>query len=328
MKKILLFSLILFLLMVNVFSGYGQEVLLRYSGGYPPGHPISKAQDWFAEELSKRTEGKVIVDVFYGGELYGYPGTIDATSAGALDLGYSSSSHWANKNVVLDFGSYFFMINDNQQMRQITEGIKEVFGPIFEEQGVKLLHLFYLGECGIISKKPIKRPEDMKGLIIRSTSPAMLRSLELLGATPASIAAAEQYDAFARGAVDGGGTAYVTMVSRKLYEVSDYVIGPFWNPIWVAFMSLETWNGLSEDIQNLIKEISRDTEKMSYELCSASDQEAIEILKANQKEFYYLTEEERVEWREPVTILYQKWLEDCEKAGYGDAGQRLLDLIY
>jgi TRAP-type C4-dicarboxylate transport system substrate-binding protein len=315
------------LLFSVVTVGFSQKIILRYSGGFPPSHPVSQAQVWFAEELDKRSEGEVKVDAFFGGELYGYAGAIDAASAGALDLAYTSISHIANKNPVFDFSSYFFMINDHQQMAQISEEVKKIMGPLLEEQGLKLLHIFYFGECGITSGVPVREPKDMNGLIIRSTSPAMTWSLEALGATPASIASAEQYDAMARGAIDGGGTGYATMVSRKLYEVTDYVIGPFWNPMWISFMSLDVWNSLPEDVQNLIEEVSSDTEKKSYEIVSATDQDAIDFLKANQEEFIYLAPEDRKQWKEPVEPLYQKWVETCEEAGYGEEARKLLELI-
>lgn len=327
MKKLHVFVLVLLLLVVSVITGYTQEVILRYSGGFPPSHPVSEAQVWFSEELANRSEGKIQVDAFFGGELYTYAGAIDAASAGALDLGYTSISHIANKNPVFDFSSYFFMINDHQQMAQISDEVKKIMSPLLEEQGLKLLHIFYFGECGVTSRVPIREPEDMNGLVLRSTSPAMTWSLEALGATPASIASAEQYDAMSRGAIDGGGTGYATMVSRKLYEVTDYVIGPFWNPMWISFMSLDVWNSLPEDVQNLIEEVSLDTEKKSFEIVSATDQDAIDFLKANQEEFIYLSAEERVKWAEPVKPLYQKWVDTCEEAGYGEQAQKLLNLI-
>ena len=201
------------------------------------------------------------------------------------------------------------------------------FGWVLEEQGLKLLHIFYFGECGITSRKPIREPEDMKGLVLRSTSPAMVWSLEALGATPATIASAEQYDAATKEYPSIFRPGYATMVSRKLYEVTDYVIGPFWNPMWISFMSLDVWNELPEDIQNLIEEVSIDTEKKSFEIVSETDQKAIDFLKAQQKEFIYFTPEEIEKWAKPFKPLYQKWVENCEKAGYGEEAQKLLDLI-
>lgn len=328
MKNLHLFVLIFLLLVISVFTvGYSQEITLRYSGGFPQAHPVSDAQVYFAEELNKRTNGKVEVDVFFGSELYTYAGAIDAASAGALDLGYSNISHWSSKNEVFDFSSYFFQIKDLQQMAQIADEVIKIVGPLFEQQGVKLLHIFYLGECGIATRKPIRELEDMKGMIIRSTSPPMIKSLEALGATPATIASAEQYDAISRGVIDGDGTGYSTMVSRKIYEITDYIAGPFWNPIWVAFMSLDTWNSLPEDVKKLIEEVSKDTQQKSFEIVSKADQEAIEFLKGQVKEFIYFTPEEREKWAAPVKPIFQEWVNNCEKAGYGDEARKLLDLV-
>ncbi|GAB4115788.1 MAG: TRAP transporter substrate-binding protein [Candidatus Caldatribacteriota bacterium] len=327
MKRFILILFTFLIIVSVVLVGNGKELILRYSGGFPPNHPVSEAQVWFSEELEKRSEGEIKVDTFFGGELYTYAAAIDAASSGALDLGYTSISHIANKNPLFDFSSYFFMIKNHQQMAEISEEVKKIMGPALEEQGLKLVHIFYFGECGIISKVPIRESEDMKGLIIRSTSPAMTWSLEALGATPATIASAEQYDAMQKGTIDGGGTGYATMVSRKLYEVTDYVIGPFWNPLWISFMSLDVWNSLSEEVQKLIQEVSLDTEKKSFELVSGADQEAIDFLKANQKEFIYLTAEEQKKWAEPIKPLFQKWAETCQEAGYGEEAQKLLELI-
>ena len=78
--------------------------------------------------------------------------------------------------------------------------------PIIENtlqaQGIQVLYVVPFPGMGMVSKKPINRLADLKGMRFRSFGPAASRFGELVGATPTVIQASELSQAFTVGAID------------------------------------------------------------------------------------------------------------------------------
>ncbi len=340
-KRIVFVILITFLLMV--FTGCASEsdpksisetgektIKMSFSGLLPPSHPVSEMQKWFAEEVNKRTEGRVDIEVYVGGELYDdHQGAIEAVSSGALDLAYSSCDHWGPRNPVFGFSSFFWQVRDLDHWDKIRDGVYEIVAPLYESYNVKLLNFVIYGECGVASIVPIRSPEDIKGLKIRGPEPGTLHSLESLGGIPARIAPSEVYDALDKGSIDGALSGWSSFYSRKFYEVCDYFMGPLWNPLYINFMNLDTWNELPADIQDIIMEVSREAEELTKESAKKYDKESMDFLKEH-GELTYLTPEELDYWfNQFKEEVYEKiWLEECKEAGYENEGRALLNTLF
>jgi len=74
------------------------------------------------------------------------------------------------------------------------------------------------------SRRPIKTPEDVKGLKLRTTpNPAHLKAFQLLGANPLPMPFSEVYMALESRAVDGQENPLPLIAAAKLYEVQKYL---------------------------------------------------------------------------------------------------------
>lgn len=301
-----------------------EPIKLRFYTGMTPAHYFSAdLMTFFAKEVEKRTEGRVEVELYPGKELYGYLDGIDATVAGAVEMGLTAVGHWGGYNPVFQFTDYFLIIEDNDHWFRARDAVHPILEALYEEQNVKLLHYSAYGGNAIGSKVFIEKLGDMKGLKIRAPVPGALASLEGWGATPAKVAAAEVYDALAKGAIDAAVTSWASFYTRKFYEVVDHFVGPIWWTVWVTFMNLDTWNSLPKDIQATIMEVSAEVEAQSLELAKSFDEMALaELRKVGTVKI--LTAQEKAVWAEPLKPIYDAWLEQSAAAGYGDQAKQII----
>lgn len=303
-----------------------EPIKLRYFTGMTAAHYYcSKMIPSFTKEVEKRTKGRVKFEFYPGKELYGYLGGIDAAVAGTVEMGLTSIGHWGGYNKVFLCTDFFLLLEDNDHWFRARDAIHPILSALYEKQNVKVLHYAAYSEGVIGSRKPIKNLRDMKGMKIRAPVPGALNSIKGWGAVPTRIAAAEMYDALSKGAIDAIVTGWGSHYARKLYEVEDYFVGPIWQTIWVAFMNLKKWNSLPKDIQKVMREVSKETEPLSLQLTKSSDEMYKAKLREVGRTIKILTPEEKKLWGKPLKPVYDKWIEQCAKAGYGREARQIME---
>jgi TRAP-type C4-dicarboxylate transport system substrate-binding protein len=92
------------------------------------------------------------------------------------------------------------------------------------EFGLKVLSFMWVqGFRHFMTNKPIKSPDDLKGLRIRTPgAPIWQESVRALGATPVALSFGEMYSALQSKAIDGCELVYANIVGGNLYEVLKY----------------------------------------------------------------------------------------------------------
>jgi TRAP-type C4-dicarboxylate transport system substrate-binding protein len=308
-------------------SSQAQEpIKLRYFTGMTSAHYYcSKMVPSFIDEIERKAGGKVKFEFYPGKELYSYLGGIDATVAGTVDMGLTSIGHWGGYNKVFLCTDFFLLLEDNNHWFRARDAIHPVLSALYQKQNVQVLHYCAYSEGVIGSNKPITAVGDMKGMKIRAPVPGALDSIKGWGAIPTRIAAAEMYDAMSKGAIDAIVTGWGSHYARKLYEVEDYFVGPVWQTIWVVFMNLDKWNSLPPDIREVIREVSATTEALSLQLTKDADENYKENLKKAGRSLKILTAQEKKLWAQPLKPVYERWIRQCDKAGYGTEARQIME---
>ena len=305
-----------------------ETIVMRYSCGLPPLHWVcTEMMPSFASEIEQRTGGSVKIELYPGAELYKHDEVVDAVTTGAVDIALNSPGHWAGRNPTFSFAGYFFVLTSGEQWLKAQDEVEAIMEAVYEEQGAKLLHFVHYGSVGIQSVMPIEKPEDVKGEKVRAPIPPFLESLEVLGATPVKLASAEAYDALAKGAIVGVASGFSSMYTRKWYEVAKYAIGPTHWDLWFTTMNLARWNSLPKDIQQVFIEVGQEMGVLTIERGEAFDAESMDALKQKGVTIIIFTPQEEAAWTALVEPAYQKWVEQCEAAGYGDEARELLKIF-
>jgi tripartite ATP-independent transporter DctP family solute receptor len=180
----------------------------------------------FARQVKERTKGQVEVQVF-GASVLGNDNTaIAGVRGGTIDLCTSGTPYFTGMvgrmNVldlpyIFDSAEHAYKVLDGQIGRGLLDEL--------EGHGLKGLAYWEVGFRSLTnSRRPVRTPEDIKGLKIRTTpNPAHLKAFQLFGATPTPMPIAEVFGALENKAVDGQENPVGIVRGAKLYEVQKYM---------------------------------------------------------------------------------------------------------
>ncbi|NBO77902.1 MAG: DctP family TRAP transporter solute-binding subunit, partial [Betaproteobacteria bacterium] len=110
------------------------------------------------------------------------------------------------------------------------------------------------------NKRPVTKPDDLKGLKIRSTpNPYHIQAFKLLGMNPAPMAIAELYTALENGTFDAQEHPINVTWSSKFYEVQKHltVSNHVYSPLVVA-MNKAKFDSLPANYQKIIVDAARE----------------------------------------------------------------------
>ncbi len=261
-----------------------------------PQHTLAKK---YAEEVGKRSGGKIEVKVFPAAQLGKIPRQIENLKLGAQAGFISPPGFFSGINrafQVLDapglFKNYWHAHNTltNPEFR-------EKYLRLAEKGGVIGVSIFNYGPTSIASLKPIRRIEDMKGLKIRVLATKMESELaSSLGMAGIPMPFSEVLPALQRKTIDGCRSSIVVMGALKFFTTTKSVTliesGTVPSALWVSKRWLDK---LPKDLQKIVQDTGRDLEAWSGKMSWGYNQRAVELWKKNGAEVLRLSAAEQAE---------------------------------
>jgi len=118
-----------------------------------------------------------------------------------------------------------------------------------------------------MTKKPIYKVSDFKGLKLGMVSKLWTGLYDRLGISGVSITGAEQYTALQRGTIDGIIYPTYTVETYKFHEVIKYITyPPIINPVDCAtWINVDVWKSLTPELRKTIEEVSHEAELRAIE---------------------------------------------------------------
>ncbi len=288
-----------------------KAILFRYANEQPIGAIRSQSMLFFETELEKRTEGRIEVELYFGGVLGHERELMDFVATGALQGTRGGFYSDANPKYNL-LGMPFLVDNWDQAIRLMNSDFVEEINREAAENG------FHIPAIGISqgfrahtnSVRPITHPDDLKGLKMRvPMMEVYVQTALAFGANPQELPYSEVYQALQTGVVDGQDNAVSNIWDFKVYEVSkyltitNYATGP--DPLMV---NLSWYRNLSDDLKKIFDEVSRETIALSDHMNRESEQHYIDQLSAHLET--NLVEGEALEpFRAAVQPVYDYFIE-------------------
>jgi len=205
-----------------------------------------------------------------------------------------------------------------------SKTINELFPPLYEEQGLKLLTMFPEGEVMLTTNEPVSSPEDLNEVKVRvMTNPLLVESYRAFGATPTPLPWGEVYGALQTGIIQGQENPAFFIESTKMYEVTDHITRIGHNNFTTAVMAnLDFYEGLSDEDQALIQDAIDVAFDFIVEYQEGLTEESLAKIKEAKPSITIttLSEEERQPFIETADDVEQKFLEIG-----GDQAQEILD---
>ena len=236
MKKILVALLVLAFVSLSVFAQGTTEaavvkpVTLKLSEVHAEGYPTSLADHEFARLVKEKTNGRVIIEVYTGGTLYGQEtAAIEALQVGDLAFARVSASPVASYVPALNAIQMPYLYNNAKHMWAVLNGeVGQKMLADIEASKSGLIGLCYYdaGSRSFYVTKAVRSVADMAGLKIRlQNNKMMVRMVELLGATGVTgIGPNDVYSAITQGVIDGAENNWPTYQNMGDYEAAKFYI--------------------------------------------------------------------------------------------------------
>jgi len=186
---------------------------------------------------------------------------------------------------------------------------KEMIFNLIRDKGAEPLGI---GENGFRqitnNKRPIRTPEDLQGLKLRTPPIAMFIDLfKLMGADPTSMSFSEVFTALQQGTIDGQENPLDTIRSGQIHEVQKYMT--IWNysydPIIIS-CSNKVWESLSDEDKAIFKKAGELAGELQVKAAREKEYEILEELK-EEMEIIELTPEEIRKFKDLVGPIYEQY---------------------
>lgn len=305
MKRVSLSALVIAVFSMGCFWGdmvFAEPVKMRVSLGIPEHHFISKQYAEWAKMIEQNSKGTIKPELYYSAQLYRDNEVLKAIQTGAIEAGYVLSFVMENQLVpamkVLQMPFLYQTLDEALKVlhSDIGEGMKKTA----EQKGVKLLGFVSFSDPegdGLMTRKLVKVPSDVKGIVLRTLSPETSAMMKKWGAGPSFITGAELYLGMQRGTIQGSIVSVSSMIERKLYEVAPYmIILPMISVHSGISMNKAFFDRLTPIQQKVIMDASAVIDKNNYGIAISTYKKDLEELKKKAK-VYFPSEAELVQWR-------------------------------
>ena len=259
------------------------ELKLRLAHFVPSQLTGSKVDQWWADEIEKRSGGKIKIEIFWAESLGKAKEILDLVSSGAVDLGATAQGYFpselplfgATNSVMMGFDNNAEAVADTAAVAELPAVQKEL-----QRNGIWPIFHHSLGGYRPFCTSPIKTLDDFKGKKMRAWGQYVPIMWEALGATGVNVLTQEIYEALQRGTVDCAFWSFDSANDVKLYEVAKYGwshhLGAI--PTWPIFASWENWHGggWPDNVKKLLEEVGREAQAMDIKLTAENNHKALE----------------------------------------------------
>lgn len=292
------------------------EIKLGHVG--EPGSLFDQTSQEFAKRANEKLGDKAKVVVYGSSQLGGDDEMLKKLKLGTIDLALPST---VMTTVAPEFGVFEmpYLIKDREHAARVREEvIKPSLYPIAAKQGYKIISVWENGIRHITnSKHPIVKPEDLKGIKLRTPKGVWrVKMFQAYGATPSPMALSEVFVALQTGVMDGQENPFAQIYPSRFQEVQKYLslTGHVYTPAYLTAGA--SWNRFPEDVRSALEEAATEMEPVALEIAARLDDELLGKLKEAGME---VNEADKPAFIEASKPIYEEFAKEVP------GGQELVD---
>ncbi len=239
-------------------SASAQTKVIRWGDVVGGTHPSVVMIDRVGAAVKEKTQGRVVIQSFPGGQLGGSRDMIEAVANNIQTIvteGAANFGQWVPSISIVEAP---YIWRDADHMVKTLSGPfgEELNKQLIEKRGMRILGATYYGTRHLTtSRKDVKTVADMAGFKLRVPENDVFRAMaESWGARPTPMNFGELYLALSQNAVDGQENPLPTIQSGKFQEVQKYLVltGHILTPRLVV-INESFWKSLGAD-QKIVKD--------------------------------------------------------------------------
>ncbi len=291
-------------------------IKLNYANFPPaPTFPCVQMERW-KTEVEKRTNGKVSIKTFPGGTLLDAKNMMDGVIHGQADIGCLCMAYQPGRFVVTNATSLPLGFPNARVASLVLWDLYQKYQPEAFSK-VKVLTMFSTAPANIMSRKPVRTLEDLKGMDLRASGGAA-QILEAWGANQVGMPMSDTPEALQKGVVDGLFSSLEVMKDFKYAELcryvtmTDTVIYPF-----AVVMNMKSWEALPDDVKKVMDDMRVEQAEWTGNYMDGHVKESIKWSKETYNiEIIELSPEEEARWDERLQPIIDQWIEGAKAKGF------------
>ena len=315
-RRILIQSVLATAVSAAAFTVSAQTVL-KAADVHPAGYPTVVAVESMGKKMEAASNGRFKFQMFPGSVLGGEKEMIEQTQVGAIQILRTSLGPVGPVVPEVNIFNMPFVFRDIPHMRAVIDGAigQELLDKI-SASPARMVALAWMdgGSRSLYTKKPVRKPEDLKGQKIRMMgNPLFVDTMNAMGGNGISMGYGEVFTAIQTGVVDGAEnnppsllTANHYKAGAKYYTQTNHLIIPE-----ILVMSKVAWDKLNAADQAVVKKLGREAQleqrtlwdKAVSESVAKLKTEGVEFINIDNKPFYDATAPVRTKYGAPYADL-------------------------
>jgi tripartite ATP-independent transporter DctP family solute receptor len=222
-----------------------------------PGSAQNIAAEKFKALIEQRSNGTIKVQIFHSASLGNETEILQQVQLNTIQMAIVTGGPFDTFDPVARVVNYPFLFKDNAQADEILDGpIGAEILKRLESSGFKGLCFSENGFRNLTNnRRPVKSPDDIKGLKIRVMASAIHKAIwQTLGANPTPMPW-PIYTELEQGVIDGQENPLWVMEVYKFYEIQKYMtLSRHVYSYHIDVASLKWWKTLDEKTQAMIQQ--------------------------------------------------------------------------
>lgn len=299
---------------------------LRFAHFVPATLPGATVDQWFADELAKRTSGQITMQIYWAESMGKSMELLKMASQGGVDVSATAAGYFPSQIPMLAGATIPFAKSAKHAKVVWTTLYNET--PALQDEarrnGVMPMLWHPIPEYHLIGKAPIRSLEDLKGKRVRSFGEEYPRLLREVGATAITVLPGEWYESIQRGSIDYMLHSWDTLVTFKIHEVakqgSMINLGALIS--WPQWWNLKKWDSLPPHVKRLLVELSKEADTREIARLDAAVEKAVDTMKASGVQFTPFPDQDKLEKLTPDYLA--DWANKLDKLGKGAEARKIL----
>jgi TRAP-type transport system periplasmic protein len=287
----------------------------RMSTVVPPAFAWGKGGEIFANLVRERTAGRINIKQYPGASLV--QGQQDrefsAMRQGIIDVLCGAPINWAGTVRELGVFTLPFLMPDHKAWDAVTTD-PTIMGEYFDLVRKAGAEPLAVGETGYRqisnSKRPVRAPEDLKGIKVRVVgSPMYGEIMNDFGGNPTFMSWADAQPALASGAVDAQENPLEVFLAAKIHTLGQKFVTKwnYSNDILLFAIAGPVWASWAAADQKIVCEAAQDAARQQVALVRKLFAEDVDRVRALGVEVHLPTAAEQRTWQIATRRTYVRW---------------------
>ena len=311
-------------------AAQAKPIELKFAEDEPAQSLFCQTRFWWAEEIAKRTNGRLKIKIYPASTLANGRNAIDAVRARLADGGKAVSVFHPGKTPLSTVSQNPLGSTDLYAGNMAIQDLMFNYKPLIQEWAkFNQIPLWNspTGSQNLIANRPLTDLSQLKGLKIRASA-QNADVVAILGGTPVFIPMPETYEALQRATADGAMAGLAHMKPLRFWEVCKHLLMFGNNGISACgfgTLNLDVWKSLPKDAQKVVLDVSKEFTAYLAERQIELEKNVLDEFRTAGVKIYTLNDEDKKAFSAACETVSRKWAKDLDDKGL--PGTEILDLF-